>query len=172
MTKVKNYAKHSNRKVRWACKGYNDWRDACIETNPDGCDKDIQRSDLQNPRELDKTMFCSVLCKFVTEVKSNRGEGYPPNTIREIIACIQMFWKTYKIQWRLLSEQDEVFADLYNVVDNSMKMRTAKGLGKVKHATPISLNQEEIMWQNGVLGEHTPQQLLETCWFALCIEGW
>ena len=43
-----------------------------------------------------------------------------------------------------------------------MKERVAKGMGVVQSATPVSSVMENKMWCDGILGEHTTQQLLET----------
>ena len=59
-----------------------------MESDSDECDIDVKSSDLEKPLELDKVMLCSSLCKFVTEVESKRGDEYPPNMIKEMIACI------------------------------------------------------------------------------------
>ena len=48
--------------------------------------------------------------------------------------------------------------NLFNVVDNVMKLCTEMGLGVVNSAVPVTNN----MWHSGVLGEHTPPQLLDT----------
>ena len=55
--------------------------------------------------------------------------------------------------------------DLYYVLDNVMKERTRKGLGRVKHCSPISNNMEDKMWRDGILGEDNPEKLLDTLLF-------
>ena len=54
------------------------------------------------------------------------------------------------------------FVDLYYVLDNVMKERTRRGLGKVKHCSPISNELENKMWNDGILGEDNPERLVET----------
>ena len=94
-------------------------------------------------------------------------EEYPPNTVKEIIYCIQMRLNGNGIYWKLLEKSYEIFAQLYYVLDNVMKDKTAKGLGKVQSATPISTEMEDHMWSMGVLGESNPTQLSHTLLYLL-----
>ena len=112
-------------------------------------------------------MFCNASCKFITEVRKYKGEDYPPQTIKGIIVAIQMYLKSQCINWRLLNENVDVFVDLFNVVNNVMKLCTEMGLGVVNSAAPVSNSMEEMMWSNGTLGEHSPAQLLDTIMFLI-----
>ena len=102
------------------------------------------------------------MCKFVTEVKKHNNKDYPPQSLRGMVLAIQFFLHSNCIYWQLLPKQDGEFVDLYYVVDNVMKGRTMKGLGVVKHATPVSCKMENEMWSKGVLGEDEPEKLVKT----------
>ena len=78
-----------------------------------------------------------------------------------------MYLNTKKLYWKLLAKGDDVFCDLYYVVDNVIKDAAKKGLGIVKHATPVLFGMEETMWDSGVLGESNPVQLHNTLMFML-----
>ena len=54
------------------------------------------------------------------------------------------------------------FSQLHNVLDNTMKERTAMGLGSRKSSSVISLAQESLLCDKGLLGTENPQQLLKT----------
>ena len=107
------------------------------------------------------------LGKFITEVRKRNSEDYPPQSIKGMIIAVQMYLKTKRINWRLLNEVDDVFVDLFYVVDNTMKERTERGMGVVNSATPITNSMEDKMWREGVLGEHSPAQLLDTVMYLL-----
>ena len=79
-----------------------------------------------------------------------------------------MYLKTNKVNRRLLNKNDDVFVNLFNVVDNVMKLRTKEEFGFVNSAKPVN-NMEEGIWNTGVLGEHTPVQLLDTVMFQIGI---
>ncbi len=79
-----------------------------------------------------------------------------------MVICLQMYLESSKVYFKLLSKEDPTFVDLYFVIDNLMKECTEAGLGKVKSAEYISTESEEKMWEEGILGEDTPQQLLDS----------
>lgn len=66
--------------------------------------------------------------------------------------------------------KDAQFAPIRNAVDNVMKMRQAQGLGhnprKADVVTPLM---EETLWNNGLLGDSSPQLLLKTLVYCLGI---
>ena len=88
------------------------------------------------------------------------GNEYPPNMIREIIIMIQMYLNEQSIYWKLL--EDSQFIALRNVVDNTMKERHSEGLGVRKSSEIISVDNEELLFSSGVLGDDTPLKLLRT----------
>ena len=69
------------------------------------------------------------------------------------------------LYWKILD--DELFVKLRNVLDNTMKERTAQGLGVRRSCTIISLAHEDKMFQCGALGEENPEQLLRTVIYML-----
>ena len=100
------------------------------------------------------------LCRFITEVKRLDGNEYLPNTLCEIIVMIQMYLHENNVNWNLLD--GEKFLVLRNVLDNTMKQRTADGLGVRRSSSVISLAQEQVMFDKGVLGKDCPLQILQT----------
>ena len=89
---------------------------------------------------------------MVTEI--NRDHDIIIHQIQSGALCVlfKMYMNTKKLYWKLLAKDDEVFCDLYYVFDNIMKEGAKLGLGVVKHATLMSLEMEEVMWENIVLG--------------------
>ena len=96
-----------------------------------------------------------------------KGCDYPPQSIRGIILSIQLYLHMCRINWKLLSEDDPIFVDLYNVIDNVMKDHTEQGLGKVNSCSPVTNTMEEEIWNTRVLSEHTPAQLLDTIMYLI-----
>ena len=56
-----------------------------------------------------------------------------------------MYLKTQRVNWRVLTEGNEIFVDLYNVTDNVMKEHRKRGMGIIRHRAPISLQWKEKM---------------------------
>ena len=113
-----------------------------------------------SPNEFNYALSC-----FVTEIRKVDGRDYPPNTLREIVIMIQMFLNERGIYWKLLDQNS--FQGLRNVLDNTMKQKTAMGLGVKISSSVISMEQEAKLFRLGILGEDTPTCLLQMIIYML-----
>ena len=146
------------KKIKWAVNMYSQWRLNRISYV--GCSDEIVKANLDMLHTFDKRDLSFALSKFVTEIKRLDGKDYPPNTIREIVVCIQMFLHENMVMWKLLDHPE--FNSLRNVVDNTMKIRHSAGLGVRQSAEVITFSHEDQMYRNNVLGWDNPQQLINT----------
>ena len=78
---------------------------------------------------------------------------------------LQMHLHQNMMYWKVLDDQE--FLTLHNVLDNTMKERTARGLGVRQSASIITLSHENKMFKCGVLGEDTPEKLLKMVIYML-----
>ena len=101
-----------------------------------------------------------ILSCFISEVKKIGSDNYPPNTLREIIIVIQMYLHKNGLMWKPFDSKK--FVNLRNVLDNLMKRRTALGMGTKVSSSVISMEQEGVMFEKGILGKHSPLVLLDT----------
>ena len=152
----KNFSEQSRRKIKWAVNMYCQWRsnrlvDSCVP-------QQIRFANIDYLNEFTQEDLCFALCRFITEVKKVDNTDYPLNTVREIIIMLQMHLHRNSIHWKLLDGAK--FQVLRNVLDNTMKERTAQGLGIRKSSSVISLFHEDKMFATGALGESEPDQLL------------
>ena len=154
----KRFAPQSRRKILWAVNLYTDWRKNRIVMA--GCSLQIVNANLESVGIFAKGDLCHSLSCFVREVKKIDGSDYPPNTVRELVLMIQMFSHEKGVFWKLLD--DVQFAGLCDVVDNTMKECHAAGLGVRKSSDIISLENEEKLFNKGLLGDESPMQLLKT----------
>ena len=125
-----------------------------------GMDNQIFQCDLDVLNCFSESDLCFALCRFVREVKKLDGSEYPPNTVRELVIMIQMYLHENGVFWKLLDQAE--FVALCNVVDNTMKQRHSQGLGIRKSSDVISLKHEDKLFNEGILGEDSPMQLLNT----------
>ena len=107
----KQFSAESKKKMKWAVNMYSDWRKSRIGFV--GCPDEIIKANLDLLHTFDKRDLCYALSKFVTEIKRLDGKEYPPNTIREIVICIQMHLHENMIVWKLLDHPE--FLSLHNV---------------------------------------------------------
>ena len=93
---------------------------------------------------------------------------YPDRTLYQLVTSIKKYLHVNKLFWKLLDDVE--FGDILNVLDNVMKERTQANVGTVKKEVKvISYDLENELWQRGVLGEESPDQLQNTVMFLLGI---
>ena len=102
------------------------------------------------------------MCKFIAEVmKVKDGSDYPGKTLYQICVSIQKHLKQAGVHWKLVQGDD--FTDLRMTLDNLMKQRAVNNFGTTtKQAQVIPLNVQDKMWNDGILGEYTPDKLHKT----------
>ena len=154
----KHFAEQSKRKIRWTANLYSEWRLKRVMES--GCPTQIVHANLDHYSQIVKVELAYSLSRFLREVKRLDGKEYPPNTLRELIVMIQMFLHERGMFWKLLDDSE--FRLMRNVLDNTMKERTAQGLGVRQSSSIISLSHEDMMFSSGSLGQSSPDQLLRT----------
>ncbi|CAG2234520.1 unnamed protein product [Mytilus edulis] len=108
----------------------------------------------------------TVLGYFITEVRNKKGLEYYPNTLYELIICIQRFLRQNDRSISILDDRD--FSALRSVLDSKMKELSRNGIGlKTKKADVISADQETYMWSNNILGTDTPKKLCDTLLYCI-----
>ena len=108
------------------------------------------------------------LSRFLAEVRRKDGSEYHGETLHSLICGLQrhLCFSKPDIVIDFMSEPE--FRQMRNVLDARMKGLKRSGVGITKkQAEIISYDEEEILWQNGHLGESSPQTLLDTMVF-LC----
>ena len=94
------------------------------------------------------------------------GEDYPAKTLYEIVICLQFHLETLGYTYKLLV--DDCFKDIKYTLDNLMKIHTEQGIGcSKKSAEVFSFLDEDILWETGVVGVDTPDQLRNAVFIAL-----
>ena len=113
--------------------------------------KDIKAEELQH-----------WICAFVLEIRKKDGSEFIPNTLHHICAGIMRYLRTNGMPELDIFKQAG-FSRFRMVLDSEMKRLQASGIGTVqKKAEPITFEEEEILWQKKILGDSTPQSLLDT----------
>ena len=147
--------KNTAKNTTWAVKVWQDWRTHRFQ---------IRGSPLDCPPHL---LICSNaeldnwLCKFILEVRRQDGQPYPPQTLYGLACSIMRYVREVRPHVNFFKDAD--FDGFKRTLDGEMKRLRSTGLGvRPKRAEPITVNEENLMWEKGLLGSHSPQVLLHT----------
>ncbi len=159
----KHFAKNTEAKILWASKLYKDWWFQRVKM-PD-CDPQIRWCNLDALNTLNRSNLCVALCRFVSEIRRQDRCEFPGQTLYQITIMLQLYLEKRGFDFKLIDDREMV--KFCTVLDNLMKVRARQGIGRKESSDPISLEQEEILWSQGILGENTPDQLRETVLYLL-----
>ncbi len=158
----KRFVPATDRKVSWAVGLFKEWRLQRMKKSP--CAAQISWCNIDDPT-LTKGHLCYCLCAFLNEVVCRDGEDFPGKTIHKMVILIQFYLEGRGIMWKLM--EDPNFVRLKYTVDNLMKEHARKGVSGRVCASPISTDEEEVMWSKNIFGEDTPTKLRDTVLYLL-----
>ena len=159
----KTFADSTDKKISWAVKLYMSWRRSRIEA--DTAQGDIEGANLYDKCVDPGQLGCSLCC-FLNEVCCADGKEYPGNTLYSLLVMIQLHLEKQGKDWKLMEGSN--FLCVRNTLDNLMKQRALACISKAaKSADPISIDDEQKLWDEGVLGEFQPDQLRSTVMYLL-----
>ena len=152
-------------KIKWAVNAYCDWRTTKVDS--DECPEEILYADIRDTYTLTKENFEFALCRFIVEVKKcNDGGDYPGRTLYQMACALQNHLKKKNIHWKIL--HGDGFVTFNRVLDKVMQERSAQCIGTIrKQAQVISLEFENRLWLDNILGEDTPDKLRSTVLYLL-----
>ncbi len=140
-----------------------EWRDSRLSSGTG--QGDIKKANL-NAVDIDPECLCRALCCFLNEVRHQDGEEYPGNTLYSLIIMIQLFFEKHGKDWKLL--EGKVFHPVRNTLDNLMKSHALQRISKAANSSdPISVDEEDKLWDEGVLGENDPDGLRDTIMYLV-----
>ncbi len=116
-------------------------------------------------QEMTRDELQHWLTRFILEARKRDGSVYPPNTLHHICSGLMRHLRwTGKPQIDFF--KDDEFADFRASLDAEMKRLQSQGIGsKKRQAEVLTEDEEELLWKKGLLGDATPQSLLDTIVF-------
>ena len=99
---------------------------------------------------------------FVAEVRSQQGDAYPPKTIYSILSGILRYMRLENSDYpNFFDKSDAAFSVFRTCLDNVFKGLRSDGVGaQSSHTEGISMEEENKLWDTGVMNSSTPSGLL------------
>ncbi len=98
-------------------------------------------------------------------MRKKDGTEYPPESLYHIVVGIMRFLRQNG-KPNIDFFQEKEYTEFRATLDGEMKRLKKTGKGSQKRqAEPLSIEEEELLWEKGVLGSDTPQALLNTVFY-------
>ena len=157
----------------WARKNFIAWRDARNAANPDNkCPEDLL---YKVPFDIDALVYW--LPRYVCETRTKAGNKYPASTLLCLLGGLLREMRSVSPDCpNFMDTSDSRFKGMHSIVDSYFRQLRNEGVGaSVKHASLINKDEENILWQHGVLGDDTPERLLRAVFYCngknICLRG-
>lgn len=112
--------------------------------------------------------FFGVFFRFVDETRTLDGKPYSPSSLTCLAAGIQRFGKdVMKIhEFKLLDKKSPYFCLFRDSIDRKRKYLLSQGIGHiVRHKDEITLDEERLLWDQGIFNDSTARGLLNVTYF-------
>ena len=145
--------------TNWAIQNFTDW----MENRNSLCSDDPIPSDVlstTDPELLSKWLRISVL-----ETRQKSGKPYPPK-LYNILCGIYRTCRDNGLPFKFLDKSDARFCELHRTLDSVCSKLHSEGVGaSKKSASIISITDEDLFWDGGIVSYDSPQSLQNMVFF-------
>lgn len=147
----------TQQKARWAYNVFLKWSEW----------KTLQKANVTLLSEMGDEEIDQTLALFVREVRKEDGSRYPGRSLNEIVLSLQ---KYLELNGKIVRLLDPKMSLLRAALNLEMQKSTKAGIGMItKQAEPISKEDEEKLWEAGILSGDDPQGLLRAVFWLIGI---
>ena len=109
-------------------------------------------------------MSLAILCR----IRESDSSNYEPDSLRAMLAALDRHLK--QNDSKISIAKDREFVKCRQVLDGKARALREKGHGERPNATKaLTIQDEEQLWKNRVLGEQNPKSPLYTLWYLLTL---
>ena len=158
-------AKNTDKSTLWAVRAFMSWLQEYNERdgNDEKCPLDVMCLG-------DDALLCRWLCLFVTEARQSNGKSYTPRSISQLLTGLQRYINSrrdpHEARLRLTDPSSAAYRELHNVLQRLYRELHKSGIGASRRqAAVITVDEERILWEKGVLSTQSTQSLLNTVFY-------
>ena len=115
---------------------------------------------------------------FIAETRKVNVEQYPPASLQLIPSGLQTHKRIVNVKKapNILAKKDPAFSTLHQTIDSVYRKLRATGVGaQRRHTETFTIEEENKLWESGVLGVDDPAKLLRAVFFnngkVFCLRG-
>lgn len=152
--------KNTATSTKWAVSNFVAWCDSRNAQFHDEPDKLVPENLLEI---IDSKILNKWLSLFVAETRKQDGSQYTPKSLYVLLTGILGHMRTLNSMCpKFLDTADQQFSYFHNALDNVVRELRLEGIGSTsKQAEAFSKDEEESLWELGVLSTENPKGLLE-----------
>ena len=107
-----------------------------------------------------------ALSQFYAELRKENGQDYEPDSLKVMQAVLDRHLRSKNYPKSIV--RDTEFLSSRKVLEGKARKLREQGMGKRPNkAKSLTKEEEEILWQNGQLGNQTPRSLINTMWWLV-----
>ena len=156
----------------WAYKNFVSWRNARNLLNKENpCPEDL----LEQPWDVVELSYW--LPRYACETRTQDGKKYPAATVYSLLGGLLRRMRSVSLDCpNFLDTKDARFRDMHAIIDTYFRELRMTGVGAdVKHASLVTKEEENALWEKGVMGLDTPERLFYAVFYYngknLCLRG-
>ena len=117
------------------------------------------------------------LPRYAWEARNKAGKKYPPSTVYSLLSGLLRHMRSVVPDCpNFLDLKDSRFKAMHAVVDAYFRSLREEGIGAdVKHTSIVSKEEENTLWEQGIIGANSPASLLHAIFFYngknFCLRG-
>ena len=129
-------------------------------------------------QSTDTAVLSKWLSLFVAETRKQDGSRYPPKSVYMVLTGLLRHMHTLSpLSPNFLDTGDRRFSSFHNTLDNVLRELRLQGVGsESKEAQPFTKEEEESLWESGVLSTTNAKGLLRAVFFLnrknFCLRWW